>query len=203
MVQAKKDEVKKVVENAALEIFSQKGYLDTKMSNIAEAANISVGNIYIYFKNKEELFYSVVPEKLMFFLTNYLVESVHTYNKKYFDKPAGEDDYFLNEEFMNMLIDYRMHFLIIFQKGKGTKYENAKTELIDSLLGAKKTYLKSNHKRYNLSVEDSIKVMQIIVGNLIDMMLDVLKEDMSNSDRKAIFRALNVYRIYGITGLNE
>ncbi len=35
------------------------------------------------------------------------------------------------------------------------------------------------------------------------MVLDVLKEDMSESDRKSIFRALNVYRLYGITGLNE
>lgn len=104
---------------------------------------------------------------------------------------------------MNILIDYRMHFLIIFEKSKGTKYENAREELIDSLLEAKKIYLRNNHKRYNLSVEDGIKVTRIILNNLINMVLDVLKEDMSESDRKSIFRALNVYRLYGITGLNE
>ena len=203
MVQAKKDEVKKSVENAALNIFSQKGYLDTKMTDIAEAADVSVGNIYRYFNNKEDLFYSVVPESLMTFLTNYLVESIHIYNKEYYDKPASRDDYFLSEEFMDMLIDYRMHFLIIFEKSKGTKYENAKANLIDTLLEAKKIYIRSNYKRYNLSLDDSIKLMRIIANNLFNMMLDVLKEDMSQSDRKAIFRAINVYRIYGITGLNE
>ncbi|NFD75881.1 TetR/AcrR family transcriptional regulator [Clostridium botulinum] len=203
MAQIKKDEIKKDVENAALKIFSQKGYLNTKMSHIAKTANISVGNIYIYFKNKEDLFYSVVPEKLMIFLRDFLVKSIHIFNKKQFDKLANEDDYFFSEECMNILIDYRMHFLIIFEKSKGTKYENAKEELIDSLLEVKKIYLRNNHKRYNLSVEDGIKVTRIILNNLINMVLDVLKEDMSESDRKSIFRALNVYRLYGITGLNE
>ncbi len=36
MAQIKKDEIKKDVENAALKIFSQEGYLDTKMSHIAK-----------------------------------------------------------------------------------------------------------------------------------------------------------------------
>ncbi len=47
---------------------------------------------------------------------------------------------------MNILIDYRMHFLIIFEKSKGTKYENAKEELIDSLLEAKKYTLETTIK---------------------------------------------------------
>ncbi|WP_243150442.1 TetR family transcriptional regulator [Clostridium sporogenes] len=37
------------------------------MNRIAKTANISVGNIYICFKNKKDLFYSVVPGKLMIF----------------------------------------------------------------------------------------------------------------------------------------
>ncbi|WFR65011.1 TetR/AcrR family transcriptional regulator [Paenibacillus amylolyticus] len=53
MVQAKKDEVRKEIEYAALKVFFEKGYVDAKMSDIADEINISVGNIYTYFKNKK------------------------------------------------------------------------------------------------------------------------------------------------------
>lgn len=203
MVQAKKEEVKREVENAALKIFSQKSYLDTKMSDIAKEANVSVGNIYTYFKNKEDLFYSVVPERLMIFLKEYLVESVHTYNKNYLNNKQNKDYDFLTEDHINMVIKYRMQLLIIFEKSKGTRYENAKEDLINSIVVAKRTYLRKDHKRYNLCVEESVRLMKIIINSLINMVLDVLKEDMSEESRITIFKALNIYRLYGINGLNE
>lgn len=198
IVQAKKDKIKKLLENAALKVFSQKGYLDTKMSDIAKDANISVGNIYTYFKNKEDLFYSVVPARHVDFLRNYLVKAIHLYNKS---NLSPEDEIFISEKFINVLIKYRMHLIIIFEKNKGTQYEKEKNELIQLLLEAKKPYLKSDHKYYNLCIEDNMKLMQIIISNSFNMILDLLKEEISDESRKTIFKAINVYRLYGITGL--
>ncbi|MCZ4151512.1 TetR family transcriptional regulator, partial [Escherichia coli] len=45
-MQSKKDEVKKEIEYAALKVFFEKGFVDAKMSDIADEINISVGNIY-------------------------------------------------------------------------------------------------------------------------------------------------------------
>lgn len=44
------------VMEAALELFSSQGYGATSMRQIAEKADISVGNIYHHFKNKEVIF---------------------------------------------------------------------------------------------------------------------------------------------------
>lgn len=41
--------------NAALKLFSEKGFTNTKMEEIATAAGIATGTIYIYVKNKEEI----------------------------------------------------------------------------------------------------------------------------------------------------
>jgi AcrR family transcriptional regulator len=41
--------------NAALKLIAEQGFHAAPMSQIAEAANIGVGTIYRYFKNKEEL----------------------------------------------------------------------------------------------------------------------------------------------------
>ncbi|EKQ51569.1 MULTISPECIES: TetR/AcrR family transcriptional regulator [unclassified Clostridium] len=56
------DKLKKIQE-AAVKVFSQKGYKETKIVDIAKLAEISPGTIYLYFKNKKELFSSLnIPE---------------------------------------------------------------------------------------------------------------------------------------------
>lgn len=47
---------------AAFEVFKTKGYAGTSITDIAKQADIGKGTLYLYFKNKEELLYSVVME---------------------------------------------------------------------------------------------------------------------------------------------
>lgn len=55
------------INNVAKELFIKKGYLETKMSEIAHEANLSVGTLYKYYKSKKELFnYLGIPEKESF-----------------------------------------------------------------------------------------------------------------------------------------
>jgi len=48
---------------AALALFSSKGYAETKMTEIAQAVGISVGTLYLRFKNKEGLFLDLCKEQ--------------------------------------------------------------------------------------------------------------------------------------------
>lgn len=54
-----KIDVKEKIVNAALITFSKYGYDRTRMDDVAEAAKVSKGRLYLYFKNKEELFYAI------------------------------------------------------------------------------------------------------------------------------------------------
>jgi len=51
---------KKVILDAALKLFAEKGYASASISCIAETANISKGLMYNYFKSKEELLKIIV-----------------------------------------------------------------------------------------------------------------------------------------------
>ena len=46
--------------DAARELFSHQGYRATSMREIAEAAGLSVGNLYHHFSNKEEIFQRLI-----------------------------------------------------------------------------------------------------------------------------------------------
>ncbi len=48
--------------DAALNIFANKGYHDTRMDEIVEASSTSKGSIYFHFPNKERLFLALVDQ---------------------------------------------------------------------------------------------------------------------------------------------
>ncbi|WP_411860285.1 TetR/AcrR family transcriptional regulator [Cupriavidus sp. TA19] len=50
---------------AALDLFVERGYAATRLEDVAAAAGVSKGTVYLYFANKEELFKSVVRANLV------------------------------------------------------------------------------------------------------------------------------------------
>lgn len=50
---------------AALNLFVARGYAATRLEDVAAAAGVSKGTVYLYFANKEELFKAVVQENLL------------------------------------------------------------------------------------------------------------------------------------------
>lgn len=60
-----KVEVKGKIVESALIAFSKYGYDKTRMDDIAEAAKVSKGTLYLYFKSKEELFYAISETNIL------------------------------------------------------------------------------------------------------------------------------------------
>ncbi|GAB4172957.1 MAG: hypothetical protein Kow00108_07720 [Calditrichia bacterium] len=65
-----KEKLNKILD-AALKLFSQQGFLNTRIEQIAAEANIATGTVYIYVKNKDEIleklfdrFYNYYKKKL-------------------------------------------------------------------------------------------------------------------------------------------
>ena len=50
--------------NAALKVFAEKGFYNTRISEIANEANVADGTIYLYFKNKDDILISLFEEEL-------------------------------------------------------------------------------------------------------------------------------------------
>ena len=59
------EEKKVVIENAAKELFIKQGFHATSMRDIARDSAVSLGNLYNYYRTKEEIFESII-EKYLF-----------------------------------------------------------------------------------------------------------------------------------------
>jgi AcrR family transcriptional regulator len=63
MLRAKRSEhTRRLVLDAALELFSHRGYRATTMRDIADAAAVSTGNVYHHFPDKEAIFRTLLDE---------------------------------------------------------------------------------------------------------------------------------------------
>ena len=54
---------RRIIETATME-FAKKGYHDASISNIASKSGVSVGSIYKYFDNKQDLFLTIVDHSI-------------------------------------------------------------------------------------------------------------------------------------------
>jgi AcrR family transcriptional regulator len=201
MVQVKKNEVKQGIEDAAIDIFFEKGYLYTKMSYIAEKACVSVGNIYRYFKNKDELFYTIVPQYFADSFKKCNINMIIDLNMAIFDNLKNIDDCILIDEHIELVIENRKKLIILLRRSEGTKYENFKNELLSTII----EYQKINLQKLNLGelfdFKKNNKLVRILLENMLNMLLDALKDEMDIKERKYIIKFINKYYIYGLKKL--
>lgn len=60
---------RRLILKVATEVFAEKGFNESTISQIAQKARIAEGSIYVYFKNKEDLLFSIPEERMENFLS--------------------------------------------------------------------------------------------------------------------------------------
>ncbi|MCC7381614.1 MAG: TetR/AcrR family transcriptional regulator [Deltaproteobacteria bacterium] len=61
---ASREDKRRRIIDAAVDVFADKGFFSARVSEIAEAAGVADGTIYLYFKSKDEILISLFREKM-------------------------------------------------------------------------------------------------------------------------------------------
>lgn len=93
--------------NSAIQIFSQKGFYNTKISDIVQNAGLAQGTFYLYFKSKEDIFMHIVL--MIVDQINQTIEKYSSHN----DKPEKVMKLFAREIF-TLLYQYKQIAYIFF-----------------------------------------------------------------------------------------
>ncbi|RMA97861.1 TetR/AcrR family transcriptional regulator [Hydrogenothermus marinus] len=115
-----KEQKKEEIVKTACKLFAKNGYYNTTIPDIAEALGMSVGNLYNYFKSKEEL-----AKYIMQYSSKLLGEEIRNINEM--DLPTKEKIFLLVKRFIEIaeenpeLIDYFLRVFLsnreVFSKG--------------------------------------------------------------------------------------
>ncbi|MFD0714717.1 TetR/AcrR family transcriptional regulator [Paenibacillus sp. GCM10027626] len=128
-----KDDVKNNILQAALGEFSRHGYLKASMRQIATAAGVTPGNIYRYFKNKEDLLDELLhPVHQQF--ASYLGDIQADIEQNFPGNRASDGNPLLYcniiEDMILKLIQHsNTEFRIMLNQSEGSKYEKVKQDV--------------------------------------------------------------------------
>ena len=140
-------ETKKRLQECAMKEFSEKGYMKASLRNICKEAGVTTGALYFFFKDKEDLFASLVDEpirQLQLALQDHFSAEMEV-TKKVFHGADIDNNVLLNQEItvdklvdgleldddmqiarmiVNFLFTYRNAFDLLLTKAQGSRYEN-------------------------------------------------------------------------------
>ncbi len=123
--------------DAALNIFSSKGYYDTKLDEVADESGTSKGSIYFHFPNKERLFLSLV-DQFADLLERRVIEAIEPH-------PAGMGRVRIAlETCLETFGKYRRpaKILLVQATGLGQPFEQKRNEVNERFARLIETYLK-------------------------------------------------------------
>lgn len=199
MAQTLKTEIKDRINNSAFQVFFRKDYRSAKMSEIANEANISVGNIYRYYKNKEDLFYQIIPPEQVSNIKKMLTKRIQAaYGINDVKKLDQEAQYWkIFEEQLKFMLEHRHMIVILLCNSRGTIYENFKDELINLMKTLTKKYLKSIRASGKKTPETDF-TMDLIYNHLIDVIVKTLSKFEDRKKANLIIRKFLSYHLAGL-----
>jgi len=166
-MQVLKDTVRKAIIDGAIAEFFEHGYQNANMRRIADSANITVGNIYRYFDNKEALFNAVL------FPAQQAINDLGSFDQKlhitYIDsmKEATQIVTYV----MNVLKPFTKEIFIMIFNSTGTHYHQVKSQLEALVITKIKEYYPGKFNDYFL---------KIIAFSFIQALFVVFKENVND-----------------------
>jgi AcrR family transcriptional regulator len=158
-MQVLKESVKKAILDGAIVEFFEHGYQSANMRRIADSANITVGNIYRYFENKEALFNAVLMP------AQRAIDDLESFDKKLHithietQKEANQIVTYV----MNVLRPYTREIFIMIFNSKGTHYQKVKMQLEQLVTGKIKENFPGVFQDYFLKVIASSFIQALFV----------------------------------------
>lgn len=181
-MQTKKDEIYYTILNTAEREFLESGFQDTKMRTIAGKSDVSLSNIYNYFKNKD-----MILEECLAPAIKALDETIEDhYNEAYMSASLFTSREYIQKQkdiFVNLIRKHKTKIFILFFRTGGSSLDGFRERFIDDHTRAGKEYLKlfkEKNPSANVDVSDFfIHIMSAwwasIVGELVMHDLDQME----------------------------
>jgi AcrR family transcriptional regulator len=162
-MQILKDEIRNKILVVAENMFYQKGFKETTTRSIANEVGISVSNLYLYYENKESIFYGITDGFYKYFITG--IETFLDHHDENASM-AIKISHFMKKV---ITIDQKK-FVIIAAKSQGTKYEGFKQQIIEIL----NKHMKEQVNKH--LVQDEL-ILYILAQIFIEGIIEIASKD--------------------------
>jgi Transcriptional regulator len=198
MAQYKKNDIKQRIDDAAVSVFAKVGFHEARLADISKLSGVSIGNIYRYYKNKEELFYGVLPESVLLGFSDAIINrvSVSTGGGSPENGPLNE----ATDSLMRLVISNRLRLQILINGSAGTRYENFTDNFAEAMLRSLSGIFPDEFERY-LRQNGSLDIPKMLYRNIVEVYSKALGLPLSDSELYDTLMQITRYHYAGITSL--
>lgn len=199
-MQTPKDYIRQDLLRAAEELFFEKGYLGVSMRAVAARSGVGLSNIYNYFRNKDELFSSVVAPAtrgLERMLDEHHGRAGHDIlnmcSDSYFD--------FLVREYTDYINRHRRLLAILLLKARGSSLAGYKADFTRHATETVKVYLEEMKRRHpQLQTDISDFSIQVHSAWIFSLFEEIITHDIGPAD---VPRVVGEYMTIEVSGWRE
>lgn len=205
MPQILKDSIKERIDRSALRLFSRSGFADATIARIAREAGISTGNVYNYYKNKERLFYALVPKSFVEQFLQLLRSKYKATDGRSLDNIMSYGPMVLRDRQMrNLLVENRERIIILLDKSEGTRYESFRGDLVKFMVQNVREYATSMEGRGRVAMDGmKYRLLSVIYDNLLQAFVEILKEYETEAEIGESYECLLSYHYGGVSRFLE
>ncbi|HEY3383610.1 MAG TPA: TetR/AcrR family transcriptional regulator [Vicinamibacterales bacterium] len=199
MTQYLKSDVRARIDDAALEVFAREGVERATMAAIARAAGISTGNVYHYYRNKNDLFQAVVGDTFVRQFQRLLRRRIKTLDgvPDVRTLGAGSPFHVAAEELLAFGIEHRLRVVILLGRAAGTRHAGFGSELVRTLQRLAVAHFRGLEPA--LAVTPALRsALERIYRHWVDTLVEILVTHQSSA---AIREAVGLFSAYHLAGL--
>jgi AcrR family transcriptional regulator len=199
MVQRPKPEVREAILKAAGEVFAEGGFQRAALGDIVQRAGTSIGNLYKYFANKDELFAEFIPRRFSTELTTRVraqVEALRSETNVF--GLAGNHPYRrASEDLLSFTIAHRDRVVFLLLRAQGTKHERFASEVVRLLVELALEHARTTYPSFAVTPA-SKRTLTRIYKALVATLGAILTEERAEH---AVREAVVLQATYHLSGL--
>jgi AcrR family transcriptional regulator len=200
MPQVQKEAVRNEIIEKAEFLFAKRGYEETSINDIAKAAGISVGNVYRYFKGKEDILNEIITASLIEDIRKKILVKLGMGKSDTIREQSLNKDYIdYSEQFYKAMIENRLKFIILMNCTKSDISNLFRKEFFDYWVQAfLDLFVKEEAKKAALR-----STIVLLFKGLIGLYLDILTKDANEEAYLRELRQVTKYHIFGLASIVE
>lgn len=199
MAQRPKPEVRDAIRKAAAEVFADCGFERAALGDIVARAGTSIGNLYRYFANKDELFEDFMPRGFTAELTKRIRAQVEAMRAET-DVGALDDAHpyrRTSEDLLAFTLAHRERVAFLLLRAHGTKHERFASAIVRLLVGLATAYALTAYPTIELTPAAKRTLTRIYRG-FVSTLGAILTEERSE---QAVREAVALQTTYHLSGL--
>jgi AcrR family transcriptional regulator len=202
MVQTLKTTVRQQVLDAAEVAFAESGYLGATMAGIAAQAGVSTGNLYRYFTDKDELFYSVLTDEFVESFLRLLRRRVKSLLDAENLADLNADTQRDAQDLLGFWVTHRLKVVILLDRAAGSRHESFARQFVEELMRPSLVKLRREAPGQRVSPIARF-ILQRVFENTVRMIVAILAAHESETDIRTAFAGFWSYQLAGLAGLAE